>query len=101
MSRNFMYVHERIYKEQNAMEREFQKLAVNGRKTSPKAQKEIEAIINASSYVIAKECGVLVSYPRHRVEGRKVVLGEALIMLPNCRLVSIEKLRDIETGNGK
>lgn len=34
MARNFMYVYERILKEQNAMDRELKKLAINGRQTS-------------------------------------------------------------------
>lgn len=34
MARNFMYVYERIFKERNAMDREFGKIPVNGRQTS-------------------------------------------------------------------
>lgn len=36
-----------------------------------------------------------------RIEGRRVVLGEPLIMLPDCRLVTIEELQDIERGRRK
>lgn len=98
MARNFMYVYERIYKEANAMQREFAKIPVNGRRTSEADQKCIRKIILDSSYQVAQECQVLVSYPRMRIEGREVVLGEPTIMLPDCRLVTIEQLQDIELG---
>lgn len=98
MARNFMYVYERIYKEANAMQREFAKIPVNGRRTSEADQKRIRRIILDSSYQVAQECSVIVSYPRMRIEGKEVVLGEPLIMLPDCRLISIEELRKIELG---
>lgn len=101
MARNFMYVYERIFKEQNAMDKEFGKIPVNGRQTSQADQKRIRNIILDSSYQVAQECQVIVSYPRMRIEGRRVILGEPLIMLPDCRLVSIEELQDIELGRRK
>lgn len=93
-----MYVYERIFKEQNAMDREFGKIPINGRQTSQADQKRIRKIISDSSYQVAQECSVIVSYPRMHIEGKQVVLGEPLIMLPDCRLISIEELRKIETG---
>ena len=101
MARNFMYVYERIFKEQNTMDREFGKIPVNGRQTSQADQKRIRKIISDSSYQVAQECQVLVGYPKMRIEGRRVILGEPLIMLPDCRLVSIEELQDIELGRRK
>ncbi len=98
MARNYMYVHERIYKEANAMQREFAKLSINGRQTSGADQKRIKKIISDSAYQVAQECSVLISYPRMRIEGRGVVLGEPIIMLPDCRIVSMEVLRKIELG---
>lgn len=98
MARGFMYVYERIYKEQNAMKREFEKIPVNGRHTSVADKKRIRKIILDSSYQVAQECSVIVSYPRMHIEGKKVVLEEPLIMLTDCRLISIEELRKIETG---
>lgn len=96
-----MYVYERILKEQNAMDREFGKIPVNGRQTSQADQKRIRKIISDSSYQMVQECQVLVSYPRMRIEGRRVILGEPLIMLPDCGLVTIEELQDIELGRRK
>lgn len=96
MARNFIYVYERIYKEENALRREFKKLDINGRKTSAADMKRLRNMISNSNYRIAQECSVIVSYPKMRIEGKEVVLGEPLIMLPDCRLVNIEQLKDIE-----
>lgn len=96
MARNFIYVYERIYKEENALRREFKKLDINGRKTSAADMKRLRNMISNSNYRIAQECSVIVSYPKMHIEGKEVVLGEPLIMLPDCRLVGIEQLKDIE-----
>lgn len=100
MARNFLYVYERIYKEEDAMQKEFQKLAIQGKRTPAADQKRIRKIILDSTYQVAQECSVIVSYPRMHIEGQKVVLGEPLIMLPDCRLISIEELKRIEEGGG-
>lgn len=101
MARKFMYVYERIYKEANDMQREFVKVPVNGRQTSRADQKRIRKIVEDSSYRVAQECSVIVNYPKMHIAGREVVLGEPLIMLPDCRFVSIEELMKIELGGGK
>ena len=101
MARNFLYVYERIYKEANAMQREFAKIPVNGRQTSRADQKRIRKIISNSTYQVAQECSVIVSYPRMHIEGRGVVLGEPSIMLPDCRFISMDELKKIELGGGK
>lgn len=101
MARHFIYVFERILKEENAMKAEFRKIPINGRRTSGADQKKIRRIISNASYRIAQECDVLVSYPRMRIEGTEVVLGEAHIMLPDCRIVNIKQLEDIEKGRKK
>lgn len=98
MARNFMYVHERIYKEQNAMLAEFRKIPVRGKRTSTADIKRVRNVVSGSGYRVARECQVIVSYPRMRIEGTEVVLGEPLIMLPDCRLVNMEQLKDIELG---
>lgn len=98
MVRNFVYVYERIYKEANAIQREFEKIPVNGRMTTKADQKRIQRIILDSSFRVAQECSVIVSYPKIHIEGKKIVLGEPLIMLPDWRLISIEELKRIENG---
>lgn len=74
------------------------KIPINGRQTSSGDQKRIRNIISNSAYRVAQECDVIVSYPRMRIEGRRVVLGEPVIMLPDCRLINVEQLKDIELG---
>lgn len=101
MARGFMYVYERILKEQNAMDREFGKLNINGRQTSQADQRRIRKIMSDSAYQVAQECSVIVSYPKMRIEGRRVNLGEPHILLPDCRLVNMDELIDIETGRKK
>ncbi len=98
MARNFMYVFERIYKEQNAMQVEFRKIQIKGRRTSTADLKRVRSIISNSNYKVSRECNVLLSYPRMHIEGTEVVLGEPLIMLPDCSLVNIKQLQDIELG---
>lgn len=93
-----MYVHERIYKEQNAMQEKFRKIQIKGKKTTAADVKKIRSIISDSNYQVAQECSVIVSYPKMHIEGTKVVLEEPLIMLPDCRLISIEELKNIELG---
>ena len=48
-----------------------------------------------------QEGSVLVSYPKMRIEGTVVNLGDAHIMLPDCRIISIEELKKIERGGVK
>ncbi|MEY8422728.1 hypothetical protein AALB52_08260 [Lachnospiraceae bacterium 38-14] len=101
MARNILYVYERIYKEENAMQREFSKIPVKGKQTSRADQRRIRKIVNDCIYQISQECSVIVNYPRMHIKGSKVVLGEPLIMLTDCRLISIKELEDIELGRRK
>lgn len=91
-------MYERIYKGENEMQAEFRKIPVNGKRTSVADQKRIRKVISDNAYRIAQECKVLVGYPRMRIEGTKVNLGAASIMLPDCRLIGIEELKKIERG---
>lgn len=98
MARHFLYVYERIYKGISAMEGAFKKLPVRGKRTAAADVKRIRKIVSDETYLIARECGVIVSFPRMRIEGERVVLAPPSIMLPNCRIVSIETLKEIEHG---
>lgn len=80
MARGFLYVYERIYKGETEMQTEFRK------------------IISDNAHRIAQECSVLVSYPKMRIEGTAVNLGDVHIMLPDCRIIDIEELKKIERG---
>lgn len=44
---------------------------------------------------------MLVSYPKMRIEGTAVNLGDVHIMLPDCRIIDIEELKKIERGGVK
>lgn len=101
MARGFLYVYERIYKGETEMQTEFRKIPVNGKRTSVADQKKVRKIISDNAYRIAKECSVLVSYPKMRIEGTTVNLGDVHIMLPDCRIISIEELKKIERGGGE
>jgi hypothetical protein len=97
MARGFMYVYERIFKEQNDMQREFRKIPVNGRRTSRQDIRKIRKIISDSTYKVSKECQVIVNYPEMRIEGKEVKLGEVSIILPDFRIIGIQELKKIET----
>ena len=101
MARGFLYVYERIYKGETGMQTEFRKIPVNGKRTSVADQKRVRKIISDNAHRIAQECSVLVSYPKMRIEGTAVNLGDANIMLPDCRIISIEELKKIERGGVK
>lgn len=98
MARGFMYVYERIYREEKNLQKRFERIPVNGRKTSSADIRRIKQMLSDSSFCIAQECSVIVNYPKWRIEGTKVVLGECSILLPDCRLIGIEELKRIEAG---
>ena len=101
MARGFLYVYERIYKGETEMQTEFRKIPVNGKRTSVADQKRVRKIISDNAHRIAQECSVLVSYPKMRIEGTAVNLGDVHIMLPDCRIIGIEELKKIERGGRK
>ena len=87
-------------KGETEMQTEFRKIPVNGKRTSVADQKRVRKIISDNAHRIAQECSVLVSYPKMRIEGTAVNLGDVHIMLPDCRIISIEELKKIERGGG-
>lgn len=101
MARGFLYVYERIYKGETEMQTKFRKIPVNGKRTSVADQKRVRKVILDNAHRIAQECSVLVSYPKMRIEGTAVNLGDVHIMLPDCRIISIEELKKIERGGVK
>lgn len=101
MARGFLYVYERIYKGETEMQTEFRKIPVNGKRTSVADQRRVRKVISDNAHRIAQECSVLVSYPKMRIEGTAVNLGDVHIMLPDCRIIGIEELKKIERGGEK
>ena len=98
MERNFLYVYERIYKGRNAMEERFRQIPICGKRTLPSDLRRIRKVISNETYKIARECSVAVGYPKMRIEGNKVILGEESILLPNLKYVTMAQLKRIECG---
>ncbi len=92
----YIKVYERILMEQEKLLEELAKIPMDGRRTAPANARKAFKLISDSCYRLAQECNVLVSYPQKAIAGKKVDLGGMLILLPDCRLVTIEQLKEIE-----
>lgn len=98
MARHKLYVYEIIERESAKLTKRLNHMPLKGKQTSPEIVKRVKSEVSDMSFDIARACNVLVNYPRLSIQGDKVVLGEPTIMLPNCRLVNMEQLREIERG---
>lgn len=58
--------------------------------------KRIKELKLDASYRLAQKCNVMVSWHKMSIQGQRVVLGEASIILPDCTIVGLEKLKEIE-----
>lgn len=58
--------------------------------------KRIKELKLDASYRLAQKCNVMVSWHKMSIQGQRVVLGEASIILPDCTIVGFEKLKEIE-----
>lgn len=92
----YIKVYERILMEEEKLLEELAKIPMDGRRTAPVNARKAFKLISDSCYRLAQECNVLVSYPQKAIAGKKVDLGGMLILLPDCRLVTIEQLKEIE-----
>lgn len=97
----YMKIYERILLEKEKLHAELANIPVDGRRTVPANARKAFRIISDSCYRLAQELNVLVSYPHKAISGKKVDLGEMLILLPDCELVTIEQLKEIEEGEVK
>ena len=61
-----------------------------------KLQEQFEELKLDASYRLAQKCNVMVSWHKMSIQGQRVVLGEASIILPDCTIVGFEKLKEIE-----
>lgn len=95
------YVFEIIEREKYKCLEHFEHMPIRGRNTSQDVIKNIRDELEDMYFRIARTCNVLVNYPRMHIEGTKVVLGEATILLPDCKYAGIEKLKEIELRRGK
>lgn len=73
-------------------------LPIKGKQTTTKTIKQVEKMKSDMTFLLARKCNVLVSFPQMHIEGSKVVLGKPHIWLPNCRIVDFETLVAIEEG---
>lgn len=92
----YIKVYERILMEEEKLLEELAKIPMDGRRTAPANARKAFKLISDSCYRLAQECNVLVSYPQKAIAAKKVDLGGMLILLPDCRLVTIEQLKEIE-----
>ena len=92
----YIKVYERILMEEEKLLEELAKIPMDGRRTAPANARKAFKLISDSCYRLAQGCNVLVSYPQKAIAGKKVDLGGMLILLPDCRLVTIEQLKEIE-----
>ena len=86
-----LYAYKCIQAEERKLQEQFENLPINGRKTTRQTIKRIKELKLDASYRLAQKCNVMVS-----IQGQRVVLGEASIILPDCTIVGFEKLKEIE-----
>lgn len=96
MARYKLYVYEVIERESAKLVKRLNHMPLNGRNTPSAIVKRVKEEVSDMSFDIARTCNVLVNYPKLRIQGREVILGEPTIMLPNCKLVNLEQLKKIE-----
>lgn len=92
----YIKVYERILLEKKKLLEELAEIPMDGRRTPPANARKAFKLISDSCYRMAQECNVLVSYPNKAIAGKKIDLGGMLILLPSCKLVTIEQLKEIE-----
>ena len=94
--RRYKLVHERIRQEEKRLQVVYEGMPIKGKDTRSDTQKRVLQEMRQMTFLLARECNVLVNYPELSIQGTKVVLGPPSIMLPSCRFVSYEELRDLE-----
>lgn len=98
MAGHKVYVHEYINRESEKLVKRLNHMPLKGRQTSPAIIKRVKDEVGDLSFDIARTCNVAVSFPKLKIRGGEVVLGEPTIMLPNCKLVGMDELKRIEKG---
>lgn len=91
-----LYAYKCIQAEERKLQEQFENLPINGRKTTRQTIKRIKELKLDASYRPAQKCNVMVSWHKMSIQGQRVVLGEASIILPDCTIVGFEKLKEIE-----
>lgn len=99
--RRYKLVHERIRQEEKRLQSVYDSMPIKGKDTRSDTQKRVLQEMREMTFLLVRECNVLVNYPKLSIQGTKVVLGPPSIMLPSCRFVSYEELRDLEISRIK
>ena len=94
--KGYKLVHRRIQQEEKRLQMIYDGMPIKGRETRPDTQKRVLQEMQQMTFLLARECNVLVNYPKLSIQVTKVVLGEPTIMLPNCRFVSFGELKELE-----
>lgn len=89
-----LYAYKCIQAEERKLQEQFENLPINGRKTTRQTIKRIKELKLDASYRLAQKCNVMVSWHKMSIQGQRVVLGEASIILPDCTIVGFEKLKE-------
>lgn len=97
----YKLVHQRIRQEEKRLQSIYDGMPIKGKDTRPDTQKRVLQEMREMTFLLAHECNVLVNHPKLSIQGTKVVLGPPSIMLPSCRFVSYEELRDLEISRIK
>lgn len=96
MKKNYKLVHIRIEQESKRLQSVYDNMPIAGRNTRPDVQKRVKQEMQDMSFRLVRECNVLVNYPNLSIQGTKVVLGPAKILLPSLRFVSLKELKELE-----
>lgn len=95
-----MYIYQKIQLEEKNFLNACEGLPIRGKRTSPDTVKWVKNTLSKICCRLSRYHNVLLTYPLMSIQGCKVVLGPAYIMLPNCRIVNIDQLKEIELNGG-
>ena len=99
--RGYKLVHQRIRQEEKRLQSIYDGMPIKGKDTRVDTQKRVLQEMREMTFLLARECNVLVYYPKLSIQGTKVVLGPPSIMLPTCRFVSYKEIKDLEISRIK
>lgn len=96
MAGQYKLAHRRIEQEKKKLETVYSHMPIAGKNTRPDVVKRVREEVQEMSFRLARECNILVNYPKLSIQGNNVVLGTASILLPSGRYVGFEELKQIE-----
>ncbi|MDO5146116.1 MAG: hypothetical protein Q4D60_03860 [Eubacteriales bacterium] len=97
----YKLVHRRIQQEEKRLQSVYDGMPIKGKGTREDTQKRVLREMQEMTFLLARECNILVNYPKLSIQGNKVVLGPPTILLPDCRYVTFEQLKELEISEIK